>query len=179
LNYIVYDLEATCWMGRPPKGHNEVIEIGAVKLNQLGEVLGTFSKFVKPTINPRLSGFCKKLTSIKQDDVNRAHTFPRVIEEFKEWIDIYEDYSLCSWGAYDKTFFMNDCKLHRLETDWLDRAINIKGQYARMIGDEKHNGLKNTLKREGFEFTGIPHRAISDAENTAKIFIKYIDEWVV
>lgn len=179
MNYIVYDLEATCWMGRPPKGHNEVIEIGAVKLNQLGEVLGVFSKFVKPSVNPKLSGFCKRLTSISQENVDRAKHFPRVIEEFKDWIDIYEDYSLCSWGKYDKTFFMNDCNLHNLETDWLENHINLKGQYAQMIGDEKHNGLKNTLKREGFEFTGIPHRAISDAENTAKIFIKYIDEWVV
>ena len=166
-------------MGRPPKGHNEVIEIGAVKVNPLGEVLDTFSRFVIPTVNPRLSGFCKKLTSIKQDDVNRAKHFPKVIEEFKEWIDIDEDYCLCSWGKYDKTFFANDCNLHKMKLDWLIHHIDIKGQYANMIGEEKHNGLKNTLKREGFEFTGIPHRAISDAENTAKIFIKYIDKLIV
>ncbi|MDG1100934.1 MAG: exonuclease domain-containing protein [Saprospiraceae bacterium] len=178
MNYIVYDLEATCWMGRPPKGHNEVIEIGAVKINKRGEVLDSFSKFIKPMVNPRLSGFCKKLTSIKQDDVNNAQTFPIVIQEFKEWVDINEEYSLCSWGAYDKTFFSNDCNLHKLDTGWLEKAVNIKGLYAKMVGDEKGNGLKNTLKREGFEFTGIPHRAISDAQNTAKIFIKYFNEWM-
>lgn len=166
-------------MGRPPKGYNEIIEIGAVKLNPLGEVLDTFSKFVKPTVNPKLSGFCKRLTSIKQTDVDRARTFPRVIEEFKDWVNLDEDYCLCSWGKYDKNFFLNDCRLHKLETEWIENHVNLKGQYADMIGDDKHNGLKNTLKREGFEFTGIPHRAISDAENTAKIFIKYIDEWVV
>lgn len=179
MNYIVYDLEATCWLGRPPKGHNEIIEIGAVKLNPLGEVLDQFSKFVRPTINPRLSGFCKKLTSIKQIDVDRAKTFPTVIEQFKDWVEMEYDYSLCSWGQYDHKFFLNDCNLHQLETDWLDHHVNLKGQYAQMIGDDKHNGLKNTLKREGFEFTGVPHRAISDAQNTAKIFVKYIDEWVV
>jgi inhibitor of KinA sporulation pathway (predicted exonuclease) len=46
-----------------------------------------------------------------------------------------------------------------------------------LINAAKKTGLKATIKREGFEFTGIHHRAVSDAENTAKIFIKYIDMW--
>ncbi|HHH54067.1 MAG TPA: 3'-5' exonuclease, partial [Bacteroidetes bacterium] len=62
MNYIVLDLEATCWMGKPPKGINEVIEIGAVKIDGYGKVKDYFSKLIKPSINPRLSGFCKKLT---------------------------------------------------------------------------------------------------------------------
>ena len=40
-------------------------------------------------------------------------------------------------------------------------------------------GLKNALKREGFEFTGIHHRGISDAENLTKIFTKFLDEWQI
>jgi hypothetical protein len=32
MNFIIFDLEATCWMGRPPHGINEIIEIGAVKV---------------------------------------------------------------------------------------------------------------------------------------------------
>ena len=58
VNYIIFDLEATCWLGRPPKGYNEIIEIGAVKINQYGEETGRFESFVKPTVNRKLSGFC-------------------------------------------------------------------------------------------------------------------------
>ena len=43
---------------------------------------------------------------------------------------------------------------------------------------DRYTGLKTTLKREGFEFEGVHHRAISDAENLCKIFVKYLDEWV-
>ena len=57
MNYILYDLEATCWLGRPPKGIQEIIEIGAVKVNEYGEVLGEYNKFVQPTVNKKLS--CK------------------------------------------------------------------------------------------------------------------------
>ena len=179
MNFIVYDLEATCWMGRPPQGVQEIIEIGAYKINEVGEVLGTFNRFVKPWVNPILSGFCQKLTHISQSDVDRAQKFPKVIDDFKDWIDVYdEDYLLCSWGKFDVQLLRNDCDLHKLEDDWLEHHTNLKAQYHQLKGMIKYTGLKNTTKREGFEFTGIHHRAISDAENLAKIFIKYIDEWV-
>ena len=178
MNFIIYDLEATCWRGRPPHGVNEVIEIGAYKVNQLGEVLDVFNKFIKPTVNPILSDFCRQLTSISQSDVDKSKTFPHVIQEFQDWINVQEeDYNLCSWGKFDIQLLKNDCKLHKLEYDWLDNNINVKGQYHEIKGEHKLTGLKNTIKHEGMEFTGIHHRATSDAENLAKIFIKYIYMW--
>jgi len=179
LRFIIYDLEATCWMGRPPGGINEIIEIGAVMVNPVGELMSDFSKFVKPHVNPKLSGFCKKLTSISQENVDYANKYPKVIEQFQDWIDIWdEDYLLCSWGAYDKVMLTDNCKLHKMEIDWLEHHTDLKQQYQNIKGEQKHTGLKNTIKKEGMEWTGVHHRAISDAENTAKIFIKYIDEWV-
>lgn len=179
MNYILYDLEATCWLGRPPKGVQEIIEIGAVKVNAFGEVLGDFNRFVKPVVNPILSGFCTRLTTITQDDVNQAKTFPKVIEDFKDWINIYdEEYWLCSWGDFDVQMLRRDCILHQLEHDWLEPFINIKNQYKDLKKLDKGPGLKKSTKQEGFDFTGKHHRAIADAENMSKIFIKYIDEWV-
>ena len=179
MRYIVYDLEATCWRGRPPHGINEVIEIGAYKINEYGEVLGVFNKFIKPLLNPVLSDFCKTLTSISQDNVDRAKGFPSVVDQFREFIDTDDDnYQLCSWGKFDVQLLKVNCELHKLDTEWLLNNINVKDQYHQLKGEHKLSGLKNTIKSEGFEFTGIQHRAIADAENLAKIFIKYIDEWV-
>jgi len=179
LIFIIFDLEATCWRGRPPKGVNEIIEIGAVKVNQYGELLGSFESFIKPYVNPILSHFCSKLTSIQQSNVDRAKLYPKVIENFKDWIFEEEsDYLLASWGSFDKQFIINDCKLHKLDYDWvMDNYTDLKGQYSEIKNLEKDKGLKAAVKLEGFEFTGIHHRAISDAENLAKIFIKYVDEW--
>lgn len=179
MNFIIYDLEATCWRGRPPKGNNEIIEVGAFKLNELGEDLGKFSRFVKPTTNPRLSSFCTQLTSITQEQVDSAYKFPSVIEDFKEWMGVYDgdDYILCSWGDFDIQFIRNDCDLHQLDQEWLESHTNLKNQYHVIKNMNKYTGLKTTLKREGFEFTGVHHRAIADAENLCKIFRKFIDEW--
>jgi inhibitor of KinA sporulation pathway (predicted exonuclease) len=71
----------------------------------------------------------------------------------------------------------NDCHLHKLESDWLEPHINVKAQYHQFKESKKHTGLANSLKKEGMDFEGIPHRAIDDAKNLAKIFIKYIDMW--
>lgn len=179
MQFIIYDLEATCWEGRPPSMVQETIEIGAVKLDAYGDATSTFSRFVKPVIHPHLSHFCQQLTSITQSDLSRASGFAPVIEAFQDWIDIYdEDYLLCSWGNFDQKLLIQDCRLHKLEDDWLDHHINVRQQYVDMKRLHRPRGLRATVEAEGYEFTGQNHRALDDAINLAKVFVKYLDRWV-
>ena len=67
MRFIILDLEATCTDNRNIYFDNEVIEIGAVKIeNKL--VIDEFQSFVKPIVNTELTEFCKNLTSINQSD---------------------------------------------------------------------------------------------------------------
>ncbi len=179
MNYIVLDLEATCWLGKPPNGINEVIEIGAVKINEYGEVLGFFSKLIKPKVNRKLSGFCKKLTGIKQEQLNVADGYVTVIEEFKDFIGINEEeYALFSWGDNDKSYLISNCRLHNIEYRWLDHFYDMHKIYLKFKGKQNKSGLKHVVESEGFEFEGAQHSAYVDAYNLGKIFIKYLDEWI-
>jgi 3'-5' exoribonuclease 1 len=178
VNYIIYDLEATCWEITPPDYVQETIEIGAYKINEYGEVRGKFNRFIKPSVHPNLSLFCKDLTGITQTDINKAKTFPLVIEEFINWGRIEEaDYLLCSWGSFDKKQFAHDCRLHRLDTAWTERHVNLKEQYRLMRGMRSGMGLRKAVEKEGILFTGQHHRGISDAENLVKLFLKYLGTW--
>lgn len=178
MNFIIYDLEATCWQGSPPSLVQEIIEIGAVRINSYGEVEGTFNCFIRPKLNPRLSMFCQELTSIRQEDIDRARYFPDVIEDFQDWAEVFEeDYLLCSWGGFDKRMLIQDCQLHDMEYDWVEPHINLKQQYREIKRLRQSRGLKSAVNAEGFEFTGTHHRGIDDAENLARIFTKYLDEW--
>jgi len=180
LNYIVLDLEATCWLGKPPKGINEVIEIGAVKINEVGEVLGFFSKLIKPKVNPRLSGFCKKLTGIKQEQLNVADGYERVIDQFKEFVGVgEEEYVFFSWGDNDVTYLSTNCELHNMDEYWLYPFIDMHKIYLQFKGKKNKSGLKHIVESEGFEFEGDQHSAYVDAYNLSKVFIKYLDEWLV
>lgn len=177
-NYIVYDLEATCWENTPPGYIQETIEIGAFRVNQFGELRGKFNRFVRPVVHPVLSPFCRQLTNITQEDVNRARNFPEVIEEFQDWARMEEeDYVLCSWGNFDKKLFIRECQLHRLESSWAENHVNLKEQY-KILKRMRHGvGLRKAVEREGILFTGMQHRGISDAENLVKLFLKYLGNW--
>jgi inhibitor of KinA sporulation pathway (predicted exonuclease) len=68
---VIYDLEFTAWEGSMrhrwlrPGEFKEVVQIGAVKLDAHSlAVVGTFSAFVRPRINPVLSPYLERLTGI-------------------------------------------------------------------------------------------------------------------
>lgn len=177
MNYIVFDLEATCWEGWN-KSQNETIEIGAVLVNDRMEIVSEFEQFVKPIKFPNLSDFCKELTSIKQSDVDAAPYFAEAIEKFKDWFDYEnEDYRLCSWGFYDKKQFESDCKIHGISADWVEKHISLKHQYGKFKQLRRAIGMKGALRKENMSLDGTHHRGIDDARNIAKIFIKYFDQW--
>lgn len=175
VNYIVLDLEATC--DDIVEIQNETIEIGAVKINEKGEIVDSFERFIKPLLNPILSEFCKNLTHITQKDIDEAESFPIVLNAFQEWIGT--EYVLCSWGHYDKNQFIADCVLHGLPDEWVNPHISLKHQHGKLRKLNRPLSTGKALKKEGFKFEGTPHRGIDDARNIAKIFLKYMDKWVV
>lgn len=178
MNFIIYDLEATCWRGAPPNNVQEIIEIGAVKINGYGEEIGSFNRFVRPYVNTQLSAFCTELTGIEQHQVSAAELFPQVIDLFWEWLDLDNgNYTLVSWGSEDQHLLRNDCRLHKLDHEWLYPHLNLKNAYRTIKRLNRQPGLLKTLEREGLDFEGRHHRAIDDAINTTKIFVKYLDEW--
>jgi len=170
MNYVIIDLEATCW----PKGtrveKSEIIEIGAVMLHRdTLETLGEFSSFVKPTQEPVLSQFCKELTGIQQDDVDNAKNFSDVYKRFIGWIGA-DSFRLCSWGQYDLNQLREDCKKHKIPFPIIHdkRHINLKKEVAsqRRI---KACGMKAALQILHVPLDGQHHRGIDDARNIAKI----------
>lgn len=186
MNYIILDLEATCYDKNDLQSkskQSEIIEIGAVKLNEKLEIISRFESFVKPKNDPVLSDFCKDLTRITQKDIDDADSFSEVIEDFKSWIG--SNYILCSWGFYDKNQFIKDCVLHGLDYEWVERHISIKHQFMEMEIFKESSIYKKQVKKKrrpsagmmtalnilGIEHKGIHHRGIDDAENIANIFV--------
>ena len=182
MNYIIFDLEATCWPREDAatQDHpNEIIEIGAVKLDAEYRRVGEFARFVRPRLHPVLSDFCRELTTITQTDMDGAEDFPTVLADFRTWISDNDTvpYRLCSWGFYDRKQLRQDCDLHGLDRRWLKHHISVKHQYARLNALERPIGMGMALEREGLTLEGTHHRGIDDARNIARIFGRYAGRW--
>ena len=136
---LIIDLESTCWDTNSPfssqqctkkqKEEMETIEIGATLLTVVEkkklEIVKSFSQFVKPVINPFLSDFCKDLTSITQEDVDLALTFPDALNKFVKDVekhlggDTIDKIIWSSWGAYDRKQLIKDCLYHKINYPFL------------------------------------------------------------
>lgn len=183
----VVDLEGTCWENKKlilPNGSHtkpvsEIIEIGAVLADiKTGQVLDIFDAFVKPVINPRLSDFCKTLTTISQDDVNEASFFHIVAANFKRWLKKYggdDDILFASWGYYDKSQLLEDCATHEIEFPFDKEHLNLKEFFSTKMGFKNGKGVSKALKILKFEFEGTHHRGIDDAKNIHRIWLKIKD----
>jgi len=111
--YCVVDLEATCCDQDPvtiAREQTETIEIGAVMVDGADLVpIVEFQAFIRPVRNPQLTKFCTDLTTITQNDVDQAKTFPKVFGEFLDWANGFPGWLFSSWGAYDVTQIPRDC----------------------------------------------------------------------
>lgn len=166
--YVIYDLEATQNTG---KVQSEIIEVGAVMLDENLKQIGTFQSFIKPKMNSELTGFIKKLTGITQNNIDNARSFGDVVEEFKEWLG-NEDYFLCAWGKDDAVLFHRDCTLNEIDTSWIKNHNNIQNRYSEVNNLEKGQvvSLSNAIEQLNIKKDINGHRALNDAIYTAQIF---------
>jgi len=170
-HYLVVDFEATCCdRGTVPREHMEIIEIGAVMVNADDLfVEGEFQSFVRPVRHPELTPFCRKLTSIRQADVDAAPDFPAFVPAFKEWLYRWHDFVFCSWGDYDLHQLNQDCDYHRIPSPIGAPHLNLKRAITERLGLRKKPGLGDAVKMVGLTFEGTQHRGIDDARNIARL----------
>lgn len=169
MNHIIVDIEATCWKGWRNENLMETIEIGGVKLNGGLEPMGEFNALIRPVIEPKLSDFCIRLTSIQQADVDDAETFTPVFNRFVKWIG-REPFVWYSWGNFDRKQLERDCrKFRRRWPASLNNHQNLKQLFATYQKLDEPIGMMRALKRLSIEPPGRYHRALDDARSTAKI----------
>lgn len=100
MSYVILDLE---WNGSYCKKlHryvNEIIEFGAVKLDDDMNVVDTFSMLVKPQIGKKLSSHIAKLTHISNEELfDSDNTFLKTLDKFKAFS---KDSVILTWGTSD------------------------------------------------------------------------------
>lgn len=174
MNYIVMDTELN---GRVWKSTNpmEIISIGAIKIKE--EHIKDkeykhelFYEYVKPIY--AYTDYARKFTGIPRQTIEKAESFVTVIEKFKRWIG-NEEYVFIGWSDSDKLVLIRDCKLHKIDDDWVDSYIDLQAYIKRYIPESNNQqiSLQNAVEMFGLEWIGKAHDALDDAINTAEIFM--------
>ena len=178
MQFIILDIEATCWNDSFSPYPQETIELGACKLSMYGKLLSKFSELIIPRNNPILSQYCRNLTGISQKEIDQAKNFNTVMSKFEDWVfeDSDQNYYF-AWGSKDKKILADDNVNHRGDNYWIEEIQDLKKQYNDIKAYNKVLGFDKVLELENIEFEGNKHRALPDAFNLAKVFVKYIDSW--
>jgi inhibitor of KinA sporulation pathway (predicted exonuclease) len=173
------DLEATCDEAEKSESPRpltvapdqmETIEIGLVVIDlETLEIVEEFQRFVRPQINPILTDFCKKLTSIQQADVETVGTYVEVGQELAAFIARYPNAAWASWGEYDARQLERDAGFAACPSllEGLPH-FNARKWHAGLY-DNRPKSLKQTVESMGLVWQGTYHRGIDDAKNVSSI----------
>ena len=87
MNYIILDLE---WnQGAAEKTEEtlpfEIIEIGAIKLNDRREKIDEFNELIKPQVYHEMNHVTRKLIHLQMEQLEDGKTFPEVMQAFRDW----------------------------------------------------------------------------------------------
>lgn len=175
MNYILLDFEWNRALDKcgiisdPIDFETEIIEIGAIKLNEKLVFLDDFQTFVNPKFYPVMNGEVASLTKIRTSILQRAPLFLDAYRSFKEWCG--EDSCLCTWGDRDVQVLFDNAIMHNLEVPdnllWCDLQKIFSIEIMR-----EPEGRKWSLEK-AIDFLGLSkyraHDALNDVKNTLAI----------
>ena len=174
--YVVVDLEM-CRVSKQRRKNvkiaKEIIQIGAVLLDEEFEVKDKFMTFVKPEYGV-IDEYINNLTGICNEDLIGAPDLKHALEEFIAWLP--EEVVLVSWSNNDKLqiFFEIDKKglkvegIEKLSDEWFD----CQKEFAIKLKNKKEYRLSEALCISNVEYEEGSHNGLVDAINTAKLLKK-------
>ena len=113
----MFDLEWNqCPYGKEfenPRLPFEIIEIGAVKLNERKEYLDSFHALIRPAVYHRLHYQTRKVIGLTEDDLRSGQPFREAAKAFLNWCG--EDMRFCTWGTLDLTEFQRNLRYYHME----------------------------------------------------------------
>lgn len=175
MNYIIFDLEwnqADKKQNENPKLPFEIIEIGAIKLNENFEKIGEFSRLIRPKVYHTMHTFTRDIIHISMGDLKREQTFPAVMRYFLKWCG--DSPMFGTWGPSDLTELQRNMEFFGFEplSEGPLAFLDVQKLFTLAYEPEenkKRRALNHAVEQLCIE-QDIPfHRAFADAYYTAKV----------
>jgi len=170
---IVLDLEWNQRYGRQQgmltSLAQEIVEIGAVKLDASLRVAGQFQASVRPVVHPVMHRHVRQLTGISDEDCREGRPFREAGEALSAFCG--QAFILCTWGPDDYPVLQRNLAYWMLSQDWLPEPVDVQKMYSCLQCDGKS---RQVSLQDAMEALAIPvefpsHRALNDAYHTAQV----------
>ena len=157
---------------------NEIIEIGAVKLDENLDVVDTFKQLIKPQLSRKLGSRFKNLTHITIDEINdNGIPFEKAFDDFAKWCG-RGDKLFLSWSTSDLYTLVANFKYfeNTVYVDFMTKYADAQKYCMSFI--ENASAATQISLSHCAEIFGIDtdsanfHRALEDCMITALCFKK-------
>lgn len=186
MNYILFDLEFNQYFNSlkidtnitKPKCPFEIIQIGAIKLDENLNTIATFDILVKPEIYTTLHPFVQELTGIQIEALEISKNFKEIYSEFTEFISSNRTI-LVIWGMSDLKELFRNIAFHGLDSSLIPKEyINIQKYVSKSLNSPKGTniGLSNAVQLLDINVNSRFHNAFNDAFYTSEIFKRIFNE---
>lgn len=187
MNYIIvdfefnqaYDFKNNKKIHSNPECPFEIIQIGAVKLDENHIEQDTFNILIKPTLYKKLNPHVSKLTGITDVMLN-SNDIDYFDIGLKKFLDFCgnDRVVFCVWGKNDITSLFRNAIYHNINISTIPiEYINLQDFTSRKLKhfSGTHIGLQNAINSLNIHLDLEYHDALNDALYTAKIFKLYKD----
>lgn len=173
MKYIVFDMEwnqpfsLRTTLRNPVYLTGEVVQLGALKLDEQMKTVDTFQFDVAPVYYTRMNPAVQKVTHLTELDLRRGRPFREAGEAFHRWCG--ENFILIMWGDGDVKVLRENYRLHGMDEKWLPEGVNLQEIFCSQVLQRKKQ-IKLSLALSMVSRRSFPeHDALSDARATAEI----------
>jgi len=167
-NYTVavIDFETT---GLSPGYGDRTIEVGVVLVDN-NRIIDRFQSLMNPEM--RVSGFIEEFTGITNQMLSSAPPVRDVMNRLARFIG--QHHLVAHNAGFDSRFL--DAEYRRLPLTRVNEFACSMLAARRLYPDAPNHRLETLVRYTGLRTDGVHHRALADAEMTAHLWIRMIDD---
>jgi inhibitor of KinA sporulation pathway (predicted exonuclease) len=185
LNYIVFDLEynqpsplnkrlaITMGTERPEYLKFEILQIGAIKIDENFKYISNFKMYVKPKFMPTINRHVLEIINVKERYIKtNSLYFDKVFNEFRNFIGQDDNCTFVTWSNSDLEVLRSNLDAWNIAFETSKyRHIDLQEVVMKKQGLELHSSLEKIANEYKINYNLI-HDAYADANVTKQLFQK-------
>jgi DNA polymerase-3 subunit epsilon len=163
---IVIDFETT---GLSPGYGDRTIEVGAVLISE-NRIVDRFQSLMNPEM--RVSGFIEGFTGITNRMLSTAPAISDVMDQLRSFIG--QHHLVAHNAGFDSRFL--DAEFRRIDHRRTNEFACSMLASRRLYPEAPNHRLETLVHYKGLKTDGVHHRALADAEMTAYLWLRMIED---